>query len=99
MPSRSALTWLEVELSPLENGSSVASPSTAAFSRRQASSVSVYVVVGPIVGKSATKATYTTTDPIASPTGTHDRRSAASTSRPTGSAMNAARVCDQSTPA
>ena len=77
----------------------MAAPSTAAFSRRQASSVSVYVVVGPIVGKSATNAADTATEPTASAAGTHDRRSAASTSRPTGSAMNAARVCVQSTPA
>ena len=59
----------------------------------------MYVVVGPIVGKSATKPTVTTTEPAASTAGVQERRSAASTSRPAGSAMNAARVCVQRSPA
>ena len=69
IPSRSALRWLDVELSPVENGSSLVVPSAAAFSRRQASSAAVYVVVGPIVGNRATKPTVTTTEPAASTAG------------------------------
>src|SRR4029079_10647488 len=71
----------------------------AAFSRRQTSSEAVYVVVGPIVGKRATKVAVSTTEPAASTAGTRERRRAASTSSPAGSAMSAARVCVQRRPA
>ena len=99
IPSRSAVRWLDVELSPVENGSSVVAPRAAAFSRRQASSAGVYVVVGPIVGKRATKAIETTTEPAASTAGAHERRSSARTSSAAGSATSPARVCVQSSPA
>src|SRR4029078_859812 len=86
IPSRNALRWLDVELSPVENGSSLVSPSTAAVSRRQASFAAVYVVVGPIVGNRATKPTVTTTEPAPSTAGVQERRGGASTRTAAGRA-------------